>query len=109
VAAEAVFFVASNCPLCKEVQPKVLELFEDWSIPLVVRKPSLQELRQLRLRGFPSLLLPFLTPPMLLAGSGIAEWLGTNEGLVRDAYRLSYGEHNDSRSGFAGCDRRSSV
>ena len=85
---ESVLFIASKCPSCKEVQPKVLELFEAWSIPLVVRKPTLQELRKLRIKGFPSLLLPFLQPPMMLAGSGIGDWLAENEGLVRDGYRI---------------------
>ena len=86
---EAVLYIASKCRACKEVQPIVLELFETWSIPLVVRKPSLRELQNLRIHGYPALLLPFIQPPVLLAGSEMASWLREHEVEVRDGYRIS--------------------
>lgn len=98
---ESILFIASECPACKELQPQALELFERWSIPLVVRKPSLRELKKLRIRGFPSLFLPFMQPPVLLAGSGAVAWLREHEEEVLDGYRLSHSNGNDCRSGAA--------
>lgn len=98
---DSILFIASQCPACKELQPKLLELFESWGIPLVVRKPSLRELQKLRIKGFPTLFLPFMQPPMLLAGSGAAAWLLEHEEEVRNGYRLSDRNSDRGRSGAA--------
>lgn len=90
----ATLFVADNCSHCDHVKPRVVELFNRASITLEVRKARLSEIQRLRLQGFPSLLITYATPPVLIAGRQIPEWLERNR-EVWDADRLHDG-HNSS-------------
>ncbi len=84
-------YCVDNCPSCVEVKPRVIEFCESRGIPLVVRKPSLSDMRrwsyQARrtLARFPLLEVP-LNPAYEVSGSLIPEWLLENEQKVRDGY-----------------------
>lgn len=72
---QAILFVADECPHCDYATPRVVELFDKASITLVVRKARLPELQRLRLRGFPTLYVPYASPPLMISGRDIDAWL----------------------------------
>lgn len=88
-----------NCPACEQAKPRIVEFCDSRSIPLVVRKPRLEETRFLtrqlgRLPSYPTLLVP-LDPVVMISGHQAADWLEENEQKVCDGYGVHNGRHHD--------------
>ena len=102
-----VFLFVDNCPACDSAKPRVIEFCKARSIPLVVRKPAIGEIKFLaaelrRLPSFPTMLVPLAHEQMvMICGAQAASWLEENEQKVCDGYGLSYSSSNHTNKRLA--------
>ena len=72
-------FYQGECSLCPAAVEAVTERAEALDAPILIRKPTLDEMKSGRIPGYPALLVPAgvrgLTRPYLLVGAGLDDLL----------------------------------
>ena len=70
----AIYYYVDHCGYCEHSLPEIVEFFTERCIPLVIRKPTIEE--RPAIKGFPALLIPRgKEAPYLLLGTDIGKYL----------------------------------
>ncbi len=75
MAAPLTLLFVDKCPYCDEVKPQVKAILEGTGIELDIRKPKIQEHKELNLPGFPSLVIDGEDGNLVLNGSKLGKVL----------------------------------